>query len=240
MNDIQKPEGREFRVAADTWPSADVELRADDDGMTFRGYAAVFDSWSEDLGGFRERIRGGAFSKTLTEKRAIKMFANHNSDIVLGSTRANLRLAEDDKGLLAEAKLPDTTAGRDMAILVRDGIVDSMSFGFQVPRGKDIWSEDRTERELVEVRLWEVSPVTGWPAYPKTSASVRELAEEIGEDPDELAAAFTALRDTEARLTAEQRSLLVKLINERSDMAVRGVFAPEDAAIYAAFKAALS
>lgn len=232
---------REVRVAIESWPEDDVELRADGDGMTFRGYAAVFNSWSEDLGGFRERIQPGAFAKSLAQKRAIKMFWNHNTDIALGSTRGNLTLTEDDKGLLAEAHLPDTQAGRDMSTLVRERIVDSMSFGFQTIR--DEWSgldSDRAERTLLEVRLFEVSPVTGWPAYPKTSASVRELAGVIGEDPDELAAAFGVLRDPAARLTRAQASLLTSLINARSDAPVKAVFSGRDAEAYAAFRAALT
>lgn len=240
MPPIEMPTGREVRVAVDTWPLEDVEVRAEGDGMTFRGYAAVFNSWSEDLGGFRERIRPGAFTKSLAQKRAIKMFWNHNTDIALGSTRSNLTLAEDDKGLLAEARLPDTQSGRDMALLIREGIVDSMSFGFQV-REED-WNDKGTElaeRELIEVRLFEVSPVTGWPAYPKTSASVRELAQIVDGDPDELAAAFATLRDQDARLTRDQASLLTKLINVRSDHPVRAALDGDDAVKYAAFRAAL-
>ena len=235
----EKPTGREFRVSTETWPTEDVILRADAaDGMTFSGYAAVFNSRSEDLGGFTETIAPSAFDKTLKQKRAVKMFWNHNMDIALGSTRANLVLSTDERGLLARATLPDTTAGRDMAVLVRDGIVDSMSFGFQV--AKDSWNESLTERELQEVRLFEVSPVTGWPAYPATSASVRELAEAIDAEPDDLAAAFAVLRDQEARLTPEQASLLTSLINARSDRTVRRVLDADEQAIYAAFRAALS
>jgi phage head maturation protease len=47
---------REIRVASDVWPDADFEIRAASDGLNFRGYAAVFDSPSEDLGGFTETI----------------------------------------------------------------------------------------------------------------------------------------------------------------------------------------
>lgn len=222
---FEKPTGREVRVAVETWPLEDVEVRAEGDGLAFRGYAAVFDSWSEDLGGFREKIRPGAFRKSLGEKRAIKMFLNHNSDVVLASTRKqSLSLSEDSKGLVAEATLPDNEWGRPVADAVRRGDIDSMSFGFQTV--KDSWDfkddpKGIAERELVEVRLFEVSPVTGWPAYPKTSASVRELAEQIEAEPDDLAAAFGVLR-SEDRLSLAQRDLLIRLINERTDDAVVG------------------
>ena len=41
----------DLRSSAEAWPDQDMELRAEGDGMTFRGYAAVFNSLSEDLGG---------------------------------------------------------------------------------------------------------------------------------------------------------------------------------------------
>lgn len=113
--------------------------------------------------------------------------------------------------------MPETTAGRDMATLVRDGIVDSMSFGFQ--KIQDAWSEDRTSRELIELRLWEVSPVTGWPAYEATSATVRELAEAAGVDPDEFLDALRILHSVE-RFTPEQRDALMAVINTRTDTPV--------------------
>lgn len=234
---MNKPEGREVRVAVESWPMEDVEVRAEGDGLTFRGYAAVFNSWSEDLGGFRERIRPGAFAKSLREQRAIKMFLNHNSDIVLASTRkGSLTLTEDDKGLLAEASLPDNEWGRPVADAVRRGDIDSMSFGFQVV--KDAWEGD-AERELIEARLFEVSPVTAWPAYPATSATVRELAEAIEVEPDELSAAFAALK-LEADLTEDQHRVLIAAINSKYHRLMRRTFAPEDEAIYRQFLAAQS
>jgi len=227
---MNKPTGREVRVAVEAWPLEDVEIRAEGDGLSFRGYAAVFNSKSEDLGGFRETIRPGAFSKSLSEKRAIKMFLNHNSDIVLASTRkSSLTLTQDERGLLAEASLPDNEWGRPVADAIRRGDIDSMSFGFQTV--KDSWNEDLSHRELVEVRLFEVSPVTAWPAYPATSTSVRELAESIEAEPDALAEAFAVLRDGEARLTTEQHRILLDAINSKYDRVQRH-FTGKDADIY--------
>jgi HK97 family phage prohead protease len=164
--------------------------------MTFTGYAAVFNSASEPLP-FTEYIIPGAFSRSLKSRNEIKLFMNHNTDIVLGSTRAKtLRLSEDSKGLLAEAVLPDTTAGRDLSILMQRGDVNSMSFGFSVPARGDKWSDDGMSRELHQIRLHEVSIVTGFPAYEATTASVRSidaLATRTGMDADTLADALTRL-----------------------------------------------
>ena len=158
----------EFR----SWNPDEAEVRAVGDGMSFTGYAARFNSRSEYLG-FYEVIAPGAFTRTLKARNEIKAFLNHNTDVVLGSTRAGtLRLTQDDKGLLAEIDLPDTTAGRDLSTSVRRGDVSAMSFGFNVPKGGDAWSPDGSERTLNEIALAEVSPVTGFPAYAATSASV--------------------------------------------------------------------
>jgi hypothetical protein len=206
---MKKPTGREFRVAIDVWPTIDLEIRATTEGRTFSGYAAVFNSWSEDLGGFREQIQPGAFARSLKAPGNVKMFLNHNTDMLLASTRAGtLKLSEDDKGLLSEATLPDTTVGNDTAVLLARRDIDSMSFGFHIPQGGDEWPSDG-ERILRQIQLHEVSPVTGWPAYPATSAFVRHLAEMSGTDPDALEEALRVLVEPETKLTDEQRDLLV-------------------------------
>lgn len=223
----------EYRVALDTWPAADLAIRAVDAeaddplaGLRFSGYAAVFDSPSEPLPGkrgtFVETIAAGAFTKTLAERGGrVRMFWNHNTDIALASARAKgpygtLNLAIDDIGLRAEAVfMPSDRAYADK---VAAGVADSMSFGFNAVR--DEWSGDGQQRRLTEIRLHEVSIVSSWPAYAATSATVRALAEEADTDPDTLAEAFRALRDPEGRLTTDQRRALVAAIDARSDLPV--------------------
>ena len=185
----------ERRVKTDV----DFELRVEateSDGMRFTGYAAVFNSDSEPLP-FIERIMPGAFKRSLKARNEVKLFKNHNMDEVLASTRSKtLRLTEDSKGLLAEAVLPDTTAGRDLSVLMQRGDVNSMSFGFSVPAKGDKWSNDGMSRELHQIRLHEVSIVTGFPAYEATTATVRSidaLATRTGIDADTLADALTRL-----------------------------------------------
>ncbi len=145
------------------------EMREASDGMTFEGYAAVWDSPSEPLP-FTERIRQGAFDRSIKRARNdIKLLWNHDSGSILGSTRAGtLKLLEDNVGLKVIASLPETTAGKDAAILLKRGDIDSMSFGFSVPAGGDSWNSDGSERTLNSVRLHEVS-IVGNPAYSGTA-----------------------------------------------------------------------
>lgn len=176
----------------------DFEMRdgTSGEGMSFTGYAAVFDSPSEPLP-FIETIAPGAFTRTLAANNQTKLFVNHDMARVLASNRSGtLRLSEDAHGLRVEADLPPTTDGKDLSILMRKGIVDSMSFGFSTPAGGDVWSEDGATRVLNEVRLHEVSIVTSWPAYSATTAAVRSLdvlAERTGIEAEKLSAAITQL-----------------------------------------------
>lgn len=189
---------------------------ASTDGMSFTGYAAVFNSPSEPLP-FTEVIKEGAFKRSLKSRNEIKLFMNHNTDVVLGSTRAGtLRLTEDSRGLLAQADLPDTSAGRDLSVLMKRGDVSSMSFGFSVPPKGDKWSQDGATRELHQIRLHEVSIVTGFPAYQATTASVRSLdilATRTAVDVDALSDAITRLEAGET-LEPEHADLISEVVQK--------------------------
>ena len=150
-----------------------VEFRADDEGI-IEGYAEVFDQWSEDLGFFREKIRQGAFAKTIKEADIRALF-NHDPNYVLGRNRAaTLELSEDDHGLEMRITPPDTSYANDLRESIDRGDIDQASFGFGTVR--DLWDHDAEppERELIELRLYDVSVVT-YPAYPQTSVSARTL-----------------------------------------------------------------
>ena len=196
---------------------AQIEMRemsdmTDAGGMTFYGYAAVFDSPSEPLP-FTEVIKPGAFSKTLRSRNEIKLLMNHDTGRVLASRRAgSLRLSQDATGLRVEADLPDTTEGRDLAYLLKRGDITTMSFGFTVPPGGDYWS-DENNRELRDVRLHEVS-VAPFAAYPASSAGVRSLdmlADRTGLDANALSEAMGALERGE-KLTSEQADMLTESV----------------------------
>jgi HK97 family phage prohead protease len=172
-----------------------IERRKGEDGTTeqtlLRGHAAVFNKWSVDLGGFREKIEPGAFKRAVKEDDVLALW-NHNSDLVLGRTASKtLKLSEDDDGLAIRVELPQTALVRDMVIgPIERGDVSQMSFAFKTR--KDSWEEfpdepDRlTERTLLDVALSDVSPVT-YPAYPDTDVAVamRSLERWRDEHPSE-------------------------------------------------------
>jgi HK97 family phage prohead protease len=156
----------------------ELETRKTHDGKKIiGGYAAKFEVLSEDLGGFREKIRRGAFSKSLGE-RGVLAFWNHNSDIVLGNTLNNtMKVWEDEIGLRFELEMPDTNSGEDAYKTIDRGDAKGVSFGFRTEI--DEWDESNRNdiiRTLIEVKLYEVSP-TSMPAYPQTNVSARSLEE---------------------------------------------------------------
>ena len=156
--------GREMRAAGSK------------DKPKLAGYAAKFNSLSEDLGGFVEVIRPGAFTRTLSQGADVRCLFNHDENLILGRTKAgSLRLKEDNIGLHFEVDVPQSRM--DVYEAVQRGDVDQCSFGFscvdenftQNPAG-----QPATLRELLDVDLFDCSIVT-YPAYANTSVSARSL-----------------------------------------------------------------
>lgn len=143
-------------------------------GKLLHGYAAVFNS-EATLPGFSEVIRPGAFAKSLATGSNIRALYHHQGDALLGTTRGGtLELREDGKGLAFKLTLPDTTHGRDLAVLVERGDVAGCSFGFVVRQGGDRWEKrgGKLIRELLAVDLQEIT-ITADPAYQDTTLALR-------------------------------------------------------------------
>jgi HK97 family phage prohead protease len=217
----------ETRVSAQKF-----EVREEGDGMTFEGYAAVFNSPSQPLP-FTEKIAAGAFHRSLRSRNDIKLLWNHDTGAVLGSSRAGtLSLTEDSYGLKVRASFPNTQLGRDTAELVRRGDIDSMSFGFSVPAGGDEWNSDGSERTLKSVRLHEVS-IVAFPAYEATAgtASVRgldKIAQRAEVDADMLADAMLKVELGDG-LTEEEVVAITKVISSLSPQLEAGESLAEEA-----------
>lgn len=188
-----------------------IELRAEGDGRTFTGYAAVFNEPSLPLP-FTEIVQPGAFKRSLQSRNRMMLLWNHDTSNPLASTRnGSLQMVEDARGLKVTATLPDTTLGRDIAELVRTGVVDAMSFGFSVKR--DSWSADGNTRYLEDVSLYEVSLVST-PAYEQTSGTVSVRSTD-GLSADALAVALQKLEEGE-ELDASQSEMMKDVIERLS------------------------
>jgi HK97 family phage prohead protease len=176
---------REFRFV-------NAELRAERSGdkNKLTGYAAKYNTKSEDLGGFRETIKPGAFTRALKEKQDVSFLINHDPSQVLGRTASGtLKLSEDTTGLKFSVDMPDTSYARDLMESVDRGDISQCSFGFMTR--KQAWVDETdgdgstsSVRELHDVDLFDCSAVA-FPAYPDTEVNTRSFPDGVPADIEE-------------------------------------------------------
>lgn len=131
------------------YKSTKFEIKALNDN-TFEGYASYFGN----IDSYDEIIVNGAFKKTLQEnKNRIKVLWQHDTSEPIGKP---IMMEEDSQGLYVKAMVSMTDIGKKAMTLMKDGVVDEMSIGYDVI--KDEYKGNK--RMLKEVRLWEFSPVT--------------------------------------------------------------------------------
>lgn len=179
MTDVERTAARLDVVRS--LPLRDVRSEDNGDGLTFTGYAAVWDaptlidSWE---GRFREQIKRGAFRKSLSERTPVLQF-DHGSHPLIGSIPIGVitDAREDERGVMIEARLHSGDFFAPVREAIASGSINGMSFRFEVVR--DAWRHDTddgiSERTLVELRIPEVGPVV-FPAYAETEAAVRYRA----------------------------------------------------------------
>lgn len=228
-------EGREGMILPVT-----VEFRDEGDGMgpdhfTMTGHAAVFNSISEDLGGFREIIKPGAFREA-ARTSLVHLLWNHDSSRPLASTDSNsLQVQEDQDGLRVWARIPKALSyAQDIRALFGAGIARGMSFAFSMPTdgtGEE-WSkmEDGTPlRTLTRVgALYDVSPVTRG-AYTQPAFSMRALLDARSDaqvdpavtlDPDAQADPAVVTLDAHADRAVRDTERSIRIAAMRADVAL--------------------
>ena len=158
------------------------------DGAVIGGYASLFGE--ADQGG--DIVQPGAYAASLAALKAgnrqVKMLWQHDPAQPIGVWD---EVREDTKGLYVRGRLLDSTQrGREAAALIEAGAIDGLSIGYRTVRAT---KNDKGQRLLSELELWEVSLVT-FPMLP--SARVASKGESPGIDAAlrELAAAFEGAR----------------------------------------------
>ena len=117
-----------------------TEFRFDEAENLLVGYAAKYGVWSQPLGGFRERIKVGAFDRALESGQDVRALMNHDPNFVLGRTKSGtLQLSSDDVGLRVSIRPPEADWARGLMESVRRGDIDQMSFQFRAVEGGDNW-----------------------------------------------------------------------------------------------------
>lgn len=173
---------------------------------TFKGYASTFGNVDE----VNDIIEAGAFKKSIKERgpngsNQIKVLWQHSDPLGVPTV-----MKEDTNGLYVEGKISKTRLGDEALELMRDGVVDKMSIGFSIPKGKFEYDEKMGVRRIKEVKLYEFSPVT-FPANEQASITgVKSLEGKLA-----LLKSGAALKDEElAELQALHSQLAALLKSE--------------------------
>ena len=166
-------------------PHAELRIAGTASGLgMLQGNAIVYNSPSENLGGFVELIKPGAFTESL-KTADVRCLIDHNSSLLLGrNTSGTLRLFDGPEALRIENDLPDTSYARDLVVALQPrstdpafagrSDLDGMSFGFIAI--EDTWAEGEDGgpmiRTVYRAEIFDVSAVT-YPAYTATSLGLR-------------------------------------------------------------------
>lgn len=130
------------------------ELKAEkrDESLYIKGYGAYFGN----VDSYGDIIQAGAFASFLEmeDAKRIKLCWQHDLSEVIGVIT---EMREDEQGLYFEAKISDTTRGRDAAALLEDGAIDEFSIGY---RAIDAEPMDGDKRLLKSIYLYEISLVS--------------------------------------------------------------------------------
>lgn len=146
--------------------SSNLKLSSLNESGFFSGYASVFNVLDHD----RDIILPGAFKNSLhewqTKQNMPKMLWQHRADKPIGLWN---RIEEDQVGLYVEGQLLlDIQGGKEAYTLLKNGVVDGLSIGFEI-----VTAQKRAGARAIErLNLYEISLVT-FGANPK--AKVREV-----------------------------------------------------------------
>ena len=190
--------------------SFDIQFRNEPESREVNGYAIVFNSLSENLGGFREIIAPEAVDGVIEKSDVVAVLNHDSSRGILGRSRngeGSLQLSVDEKGTAFRFDAPHTALGDECLEYIRRGDANQCSFAFSV--AEDAWRklDDGTYERTIKKfeRLYDVSILTCAPAYAATSVSCRSFEDFKEKEAKELEEARKA---EEERIAEEKRVAL--------------------------------
>jgi HK97 family phage prohead protease len=154
-----------------------------------KGYFSAFDKTDS----YGDVVRKGAYAKTIQEqgpnakRPRIKHLMNHDVNKPLGKLNT---LTEDDYGLLYESTIGTHALGDDFLKMADSGLITEHSIGYTVVKQNQLkdWKDAKEGEaiwELVELKLYEGSSLTGWgvnqftPLLPKSVEDANKVAQRM-------------------------------------------------------------
>src|ERR1700685_3672372 len=151
---------REIRFAG-----ADLRAAKSNGAMVITGRPAVYNSLSQDLGGFKEVLLPGCFDDSLSDQELYAAWNHDDSQIIGRVSAGTLEVDSDRIGLTMRCTLPNSPLGQNVYESIRRGDVKQMSFGMVVIEDRwDIASDNSGQqrferRSISKANLFEVRPV---------------------------------------------------------------------------------
>jgi len=183
------------------------EAKSIQDDGAFSGYLAVFGN--VDKGG--DRIRQGAFTKTLLEREVFPLFYVHQGQkIPVGDfrgTQDNFGLKVDGQLYISDFEGKPLQEPRQLHVAMKRRSVTGMSIGFdtlKADKGKDAQGP---VRDLLEVKLYEGS-VVPWPMNERAQVLEVKSAEDAKKAIAETLAEIISWKDACAQLDDGQKKLI--------------------------------
>lgn len=177
--------------------SVEIRAKTDDSRHLLVGYAIVFDSPSGNMG-YIETVDPQALNGI--DLSNVFALYNHDFNNVLGKTGKNLTLSVDEKGLFFSLEL--LPSDEHIFELVQQGIINKMSFGFNVE--SDVWQDDT--RKITKIKQLQEISLVAIPAYQGTDITAKRGLNNMAETPaqpdlqaqlDDLKAQIEALKQAE-------------------------------------------
>lgn len=212
-----------------------VERRAASDGAAsapvLQGFACVTNSpypMADEFGPYTEVIERGAFGSSLANQDDVRLLFDHQGVPMARTKSGTMQLSEitdpaDDPtgtnttGLWVNATLdPNSYLSQSIMSAMNRGDLDEMSFAFQVVNDGQVWSASYDQRNITNVKVFDVSMVT-YPANPATSAALHsdDIVDLADMSDEEIRAAIKRL---ESRLTPASKTFDLGLLEAELEL----------------------
>lgn len=184
----------ELRALATVTPI--VSMR-EDGAPQISAEAIRFNSWSVDLGGFRERMLPGS---VILDRDLVILFDHDTAKVVGRPSAGTATVAQDERAVTFTATPPSTTWASDLLESMKRGDIRGCSFRMMVDEDKWYVDNGQVCRDVIKARVSELT-ITSMPAYPETTAEARSRAAELIKEKTEDRAGRVLSADNQGRLT---------------------------------------